>query len=129
MSTYFTRELPKVRAHFVKLIFLTEVDIQRLTPYVLMSETYTYSLDFIKNNEGYIKKIIKMLFTSTVRAEHCGKNYTKLYFIDKEGNILDTFTFMQGLISLVPFITGVTFCRKSNITEKIYEPMYKSPAP
>lgn len=87
-------------------------------------ETYTYGLDFIENNEGHIKKTIKMLFTSTVRAEHCGKNYIKLFFIDGEGNVLDTFTFMEGFISLMSFITGVTFCRKANKTEKIYDPIY-----
>lgn len=80
------------------------------------AETFCFNLKFIKNNEEFIKNIIKMIFLSKIKVEYCGKKYTKLYFINKHGIVIDTFTFRNSIWGL--------FISKRNCIEKIYVPIY-----
>jgi pantothenate kinase len=84
------------------------------------SETYTYDIEFIKENEEYIRNIITMIFTCSIKVEYCGENYTKLYFINKEGKTLNTFSFTTGLLGFFGLIS------KKNCKEKLYPPIYPS---
>jgi len=116
-KSYVVLEL--VKPNTIELIFWFEcgdlrIDIDRT------SETYTYDIEFIKENEEYIKNIITMIFTCSIKVEYCGENYTKLYFINKEGKTLNTFSFTTGLLGFFGLIS------KKNCKEKLYPPIYPS---
>lgn len=38
-----------------------------------------------------------MLFTSTIKVEYCGSNYTKIYFFDGNGECVKTLKYVTGL--------------------------------
>ena len=84
------------------------------------SETYTYDMKFIKENEEYIKNIITMIFTCSIKVKYCGENYTKLYFINKKEKTLNTFSFTTGFLGFFGLVS------KKNCREKIYPPIYPS---
>lgn len=77
------------------------------------SETFSYGLEYIQENEASIVKIITMIFTSKIKVEYCGEKYTKLSFFAKEETPIYTHVYKKGLF---------TFKRKC--IEKIYFPIY-----
>lgn len=54
------------------------------------------STDFSKY-KPLIKNFLDFLFTSKVKVEYCGSNYTKIYFYDDNGNCVKTLKYVTGL--------------------------------
>ncbi|MCG3167164.1 MAG: hypothetical protein POELPBGB_02948 [Bacteroidia bacterium] len=77
-------------------------------------ETFEWSNSQISKDIIDVKNLIKILFTSRIKVEYCGSNYTKLYFIDKYDNYLKTLKYIKGLY----FKIGCEI--------KEYEPIYSS---
>lgn len=71
--------------------FDIQIDIDRV------NEAFVWSNKQIKEEEQEIKDIIKMLFTSNIKVEYCGSNYTKLYFYNKNRICIKTSKYITGL--------------------------------
>ncbi len=76
------------------------------------NESFEWSEIQIKENPNGVKKNLKMIFTATIKVEYCGSNYTKIYFIDSNGNCVKTFKYVTGLYIKIGCIT------------KEYKPIY-----
>ena len=87
-------------------------------------ESYGWNYKFIEANKEYVIGMIKTIFTERIRVEYCGKNYTKIYFIDDKGITTNTLTYRFSLLSLFTFRWN---CWIWNRAEKIYDPIYELP--
>jgi hypothetical protein len=85
-----------------------QLDIDRV------SEAYVWSIEQVRNEKNKIIEFLEALFTSTIKVEYCGSNYTKLYMINSEGNCIKTLK-----------VTGLTYL-KVNCTTKEYPPIYRN---
>lgn len=106
---YIELDLNKKNAISLRLYLNSEavtIDIDRA------SEGYVFDIEFIKNNEAYFINFIRMLFTSIIEVEYCGRYYTKIYFKNMEGKVLET-------LKYVTFF----YWRKNCITKK-YLPIF-----
>ncbi|MCB0740983.1 MAG: hypothetical protein R2796_07660 [Chitinophagaceae bacterium] len=93
----------------LQLIFISnalQINIDRT------NESFEWSDKQIQENINDVKGFIKMLFTSTIKVEYCGSNYTKLYFYDVSGNCVKTLKYVTGLYL------------KFNCKTKEYKPIY-----
>lgn len=61
------------------------------------NESFEWSDKQIKENIEEIKCFIKVLFTSSIKVEHCGSNYTKIYFYSNRGYCVKTLKYVTGL--------------------------------
>lgn len=61
------------------------------------NESFEWSDKQIKENIEEIKDFIKTLFTSRIKVEYCGANYTKIYFYSDSGECIKTFKYVTGL--------------------------------
>ena len=68
-----------------------QVDVDRAI------EAYDVGIEYFNNNKTEFKNLIKMLFTSRIKVEYCGSNYTKIYFYDVSGSQVKTFKYVTGL--------------------------------
>jgi hypothetical protein len=78
----------------LELIFINnalQINIDRT------NESFEWSNNQIQENTEEVKDIIKMLFTSRIKVEYCGYNYTKLYFYNVSGNCVKSLKFVTGL--------------------------------
>ncbi|MBK7883795.1 MAG: hypothetical protein IPJ81_08335 [Chitinophagaceae bacterium] len=78
----------------LQLIFINnaiQINIDRT------NETFEWSDKQIQKNINEVKGFIKMLFTSTIKVEYCGFNYTKIYFYDVSGNCVKNLKYVTGL--------------------------------
>lgn len=68
-----------------------QVDVDRAI------EAYDVGIEYFNSNKAEFKNLIKMLFTSRIKVEYCGSNYTKIYFYDIGGSQVKTFKYVTGL--------------------------------
>ena len=68
-----------------------QVNVDRAT------EAYDVGIEYFNSNKAEFKNLIKMLFTSRIKVEYCGSNYTKIYFYDIGGSQVKTFKYVTGL--------------------------------
>lgn len=66
------------------------LDIDRI------EEALYISYDDLIENKKEIKNFIVMIFTSLIRVEYCGKRYTKIFFVAKNGIIIDSIEFYKN---------------------------------
>lgn len=71
--------------------FGTTVDVDRAM------EVYDVGKEYIINNKSDYKAFFIMLFTSRIKVEYCGSNYTKIYFLDDNGDCVKTLKHVTGL--------------------------------
>ncbi len=77
-------------------------------------EAFCVDDNYIEKHEKAVLDYLTMVFTSTIKVEHCGKHYTKLTFTGDNGEILDTFSYRDAI-----------FAFRSNCQEKAYSPIYR----
>jgi len=80
----------------------------------IAEELFQININDIKKDRESIITLIKMILTSTIKMEYCGKSYRKFYFIDYKNNILD----------IIEYYKNTLFSLKLNCKEKIYLPIY-----
>lgn len=71
--------------------FDIQIDIDRV------NEAFMWTNKQIKEEEEEIKVTVKMLFTSNIKIEYCGSNYTKLYFYNSKGVCVKILRYITGL--------------------------------
>lgn len=90
-------------SHISFTIVLTPLGIQVDVDRAI--EAYDVGIEYFNNNKTEFKNLIKMLFTSRIKVEYCGSNYTKIYFYDVRGSQVKTFKYVTGLYLKVGCIT------------------------
>lgn len=78
----------------LELIFINnafQINIDRT------NESFEWSEKQIQENRQDILNFLKMLFTSRIKVEYYGSNYTKIYFFNTNGDCLKTLKFVTGL--------------------------------
>jgi hypothetical protein len=93
----------------LQLIFINnalQINIDRT------NESFEWSDEQIQGNINDVKGFIKMLFTSVIKVEYCGSNYTKINFYDGNGDCVKTLKFVTGLYL------------KAGCKTKEYKPIY-----
>jgi hypothetical protein len=86
--------LKKPNSINLELIFINnalQINIDRT------NESFEWSDKEIRENIEEIKCFLKMLFTSRIKVEYCGSNYTKISFYDVNGNCVKTLKYITGL--------------------------------
>lgn len=78
----------------LELVFINnalQINIDRI------NESFEWSENQIKENANDVKDFIKMIFTTTIKVEYCGSNYTKIHFIDIDENCVKTLKYVTGI--------------------------------
>lgn len=106
---------------YLKIYFVKTNNIEIILMFALdgiqisidrIDEAYEMDMQKIYENPFELKSFLAMLFTSKILVKYCGKNYTKLYFYDSNGNRIKSITSING------------FYHKLNCNEICYEPIY-----
>ncbi|MCA0428652.1 MAG: hypothetical protein LCH37_14555 [Bacteroidetes bacterium] len=71
--------------------FGTNIDVDRAM------EAYDVGKEYVNNNKTDYKAFFLTLFTSRIKVEYFGSNYTKIYFYDDSGTCIKTLKFVTGL--------------------------------
>ncbi|MEZ4912404.1 MAG: hypothetical protein R2774_16305 [Saprospiraceae bacterium] len=69
----------------------TSIDVDRAM------EAFNVGIEFINNNKADYRALFLILFTSRIKIEYCGSNYTKIYFYDESGHCVKTLKYVTGL--------------------------------
>ncbi len=77
-------------------------------------EIFSFDFDEICNNSSELKKTLKMIFTSTIMVQYCGKNITILYFI--KNNHCLKYNYYN---TLIPY-----FCSLHKCVEEVFSPIF-----
>lgn len=77
-----------------------------------IDEAFTWSTNALEHDKKEIDNLIEQLFTSTIKVEYCGSNYTKLYLLNSIGECSKTLKYVTGLYL------------KINCQTREYKPVY-----
>jgi hypothetical protein len=72
-----------------------QIDIDRI------SEAYIWNNNQLFTDYKNIESIILMILTCNIKVEYKGDYFTKLYFINKEGRLLNTLKSINGMFYFV----------------------------
>ena len=59
-------------------------------------EAYEVTNKYITEKKKEVADFIEMLFTYNIKVKYCGSNYTKILFINNNGEVVDKIIFITG---------------------------------